>query len=102
MSSAQRTALLPQVPAIAEAAVPGFEYSFWNGLWAPGATPAPLLEKVAADVARAVASPDLAERLAKLGAEPMRLSRAEFARFVRAEIEDSARIARAAGMTPAN
>jgi tripartite-type tricarboxylate transporter receptor subunit TctC len=98
VSSAQRTALLPQVPPIAEAGVPGFEYTFWNGLWAPAGTPAPVLDQIAADVARAVAAPDLAERLAKLGAEPMRMTRAEFARFVRTEIEDSARIARAAGL----
>jgi len=98
VSSARRTALLPQVPTIADAGVPGFEYSFWNGLWAPAATPPAVLDRIAADVARAIAAPDLAERLAKLGAEPMHLSREEFARFVRAEIEDAARITRAAGI----
>jgi tripartite-type tricarboxylate transporter receptor subunit TctC len=100
VSSARRTALLPQVPTIAEAGVPGFEYSFWNGLWAPAATPPAVLDRIAADVARAIAAPELAERLAKLGAEPMHLSREEFARFVQAEIEDAARITRAAGMKP--
>jgi len=82
VSSRSRTALLPQVPTIAESGVPGFEYSFWNGLWAPAGAPATVLDKISADVQRAMATPDLAERLAKLGAEPMYMSRDEFSAFV--------------------
>ena len=99
VSSAQRSALLPRVPTIAEAGVPGFEFSFWNGLWAPAGTPAGIVDKIAQDVARVLATPELRERLAKLGAEPMSMTPAEFARFVRSEIDDSARIGRAAGIT---
>jgi tripartite-type tricarboxylate transporter receptor subunit TctC len=98
VSSAQRSALLPDVPTIAEAGVPGFEFSFWNGLWAPAGTPPQIVERIARDVARAVAQPDVRERFANLGAEAMDMTPAQFSRFVQNEIEDAARIGRAAGI----
>lgn len=98
VSSAQRSALLPDVPTIAEAGVPGFEFSFWNGLWAPAGTPPLVVERIARDVARAVAQPDVRERFANLGAEAMDMAPAQFSRFVRSEIEDAARIGKAAGI----
>ena len=97
VSSAQRSTLLPDVPTIAES-VPGFEFSFWNGLWAPAGTPSPVVERIARDVARAAAQPDMRERLANLGAEWMEMTPAEFSRFVENEIEDAARIGKAAGI----
>ncbi len=98
VSSAQRSALLPDVPTIAEAGVPGFEFSFWNGLWAPAGTPPQVVERIARDVARAVAQPDVRERFANLGAEAMDMTPAQFSRFVQSEIEDASRIAKAAGI----
>jgi tripartite-type tricarboxylate transporter receptor subunit TctC len=98
VSSAQRSALLPEVPTIAEAGVPGFEFSFWNGLWAPAGTPSGVIERIAADVRRALAEPDMRARFANLGAEPMDMTPAQFSRFVQSEIEDSARIGKAAGI----
>jgi tripartite-type tricarboxylate transporter receptor subunit TctC len=98
VSSAQRSSLLPDTPTIAETVMPGFEYTFWNGLWAPAGTPAAVVGKIARDLGRVVALPDVRERLAGLGAEPMSMTPAEFSRFVKSEIEDSARIARAAGI----
>jgi tripartite-type tricarboxylate transporter receptor subunit TctC len=98
VSSARRSTLLPETPTIAEAGMPGFEYTFWNGLWAPAGTPAPVVEKIGRDVAQVVAAPDVRERFAGLGAEPMAMTPAQFARFVRSEIEDAARVARAAGI----
>ena len=98
VSTAQRSALLPDVPTIAEAGVAGFEFSFWNGLWAPAGTPPQIVERIAADVRRALALPDMRERLTLLGAEPMSMSPEEFSRFVQSEIEDAARIGKAAGI----
>ena len=98
VSSAQRSTLLPEVPTIAEAGVPGFEFSFWNGLWAPAGTPPQVIERIAADVRRTLGEPDMRERLKLLGAEPMSMSPEEFSRFVRSEIEDAARIGKAAGI----
>ncbi len=98
VSSAQRSSLLPEVPTISEAGVKGFEDSIWYGLWAPAGTPAGVAEKIARDVARALEAPDVRERLTKFGAEPMRMTPAEFARFVKREIDDAARIVKAAGI----
>lgn len=101
VTSARRSGDLPEVPAIAEAGLPGFDYSLWWGLWAPAGTPADLVDKLSKDVARALAAPDLRARLAKLGAEPMApMTPVEFARFVRNEIDDSTRIVKAAGIKP--
>ena len=71
VSSSKRAALLPDVPTIAESGVPGFEYNLWVGLWGPPGMPADLAEKINRDVQTALKSPDLRERLLKLGAEPM-------------------------------
>jgi tripartite-type tricarboxylate transporter receptor subunit TctC len=98
VSSAQRSALLPDVPTIAESGVPGFEFTFWSGLWAPAGTPPPLVERIGRDVIRAIAQPDVRERFANLGAEPVELTPAQFARFVRSETEDVARIGKSAGI----
>ena len=98
VSSARRSALLPETPTIAETGMPGFEYTFWNGLWAPAGMPRELVQKVNADIGRVVQMPDVRERFAGLGAEPMAMTPEEFARFVKSEIDDAARIARAAGI----
>jgi tripartite-type tricarboxylate transporter receptor subunit TctC len=98
VSSAQRTSLLPEVPTVAETALPGFEYTFWNGLWAPAGTPSPVAEKIARDLAQVMASPDVRERFARLGAEPAAMTPAEFSKFVRAEIDNAERVARISGI----
>jgi tripartite-type tricarboxylate transporter receptor subunit TctC len=98
VSSRTRSALLPNAPPIAEAGIPGFEFTFWNGLWAPAGTPAPVVERINRDLMRVMDMPEVLERFARLGAEPMRMTTAEFARFVKGEIDDSARIAQAAGI----
>jgi len=100
VSSAKRSALLPEVPTIAESGVPGFDYTLWIGLWGPPGMPADLVEKINKDVNRALASPDLAERLTNLGTLPMNMSSAEFTRFVGGEVEDTARVLKAAGIKP--
>jgi tripartite-type tricarboxylate transporter receptor subunit TctC len=100
VSSAQRSELLPTVPTIAESGVPKFDYTLWIGLWGPPGMPAALADKINKDVNRALASPDLADRLLKLGTLPMSMSTAEFTQFVRAEVDDTARILKAAGIKP--
>ena len=98
VSSGQRTSLLPEVPTVAEAGLPGFQYTFWSGLWAPAGTPAPIAEKIARDLAQVMASGDVRERFARLGAEPAAMTPVQFAKFVRAEIENAERIARISGI----
>ena len=98
VSSTQRSAVLPDVPTVAESGVPGFEFTFWNGLWAPAGTPAPIVEKIARDLGQVVAMPDVRARLDRLGADPMAMTPAEFARFVRAETEAAEKIVRVSGI----
>jgi tripartite-type tricarboxylate transporter receptor subunit TctC len=100
VSGAQRSSLLPNVPTVAEQGVPGFDYTLWVGLWGPAAMPADLVNKINADVNKALASPDLAERLNKLGTAPMKMTSAEFAQFVRKELDDTAKVIKAAGIQP--
>ena len=100
VTSRERSAALPDVPALAEAGVVGFENSLWFGLWAPSRTPGDIVDKLATDVARAVAAPDLREQFRTLVAEPLSMKPEEFARFVRSEIETAARLAKMAGIKP--
>jgi tripartite-type tricarboxylate transporter receptor subunit TctC len=98
VSSGQRSKLLPEVPTVAESGLPGFEYTFWNGLWAPAGTPAPIAEKISRDLAHVMESADVRERFARLGAENVTMNPAAFSRFVRDEIDNAERIARIAGI----
>ena len=98
VSSGQRTSLLPKVPTVAESGVPNFEYTFWNGLWAPAGTPAPIAEKIAHDLAQVTASADVRERFARLGVENVTMNPGAFARFVRDEIDNAERVARISGI----
>ncbi len=100
VSSAQRSPLLPNVPTIAESGVPGFDYTLWVGLWGPAAMPAELVTKINADVRKALASPDLKDRLTKLGTLPMDMSPQDFTAFVRREVDDTAKVLKAAGIKP--
>jgi tripartite-type tricarboxylate transporter receptor subunit TctC len=100
VSTKKRSSLLLEVSTIAEAGVPGFDYPIWYGVWTPVGTPAGVVEKLSKDIARALASSDLHEWLAKHGADPMRMSQPEFARFVLSESETAARVIEAAGIGP--
>jgi tripartite-type tricarboxylate transporter receptor subunit TctC len=94
------SSLLPDVPTIAEAGVTGFEYPIWYGVWVPAGTPAEVVDKLAKDIARALAAPDVRDRLAKHGADPISMTQPEFARFVVSESENAARIVKAVGIRP--
>lgn len=100
VTSEKRAAMLPQVPTMAEAGVRGMESSAWFGMWAPAGVPAGVVEKIAKDVERAVASPEVTEKLAKMGAEPMRMTPSQFAGFVRAETETSRNFVKELGIKP--
>jgi len=100
VSSAQRSSILPEVPTLGEAGVSGFDFTIWYGIWAPVGTPARVVNKLAKSVARAVAEPDVRERLAKNGADPMSMTQTEFVHFVATEHESAARVIRAAGIKP--
>jgi len=100
ISSAQRSPLLPNLPTVAEQGYAGFDYTLWVGLWGPAKMPADIAAKINKDVNAALASPDLRERLTKLGTVPGNLTIPQFTDFVRKEIEDTAKILAAAGIKP--
>lgn len=100
VSSAKRLSAMPNVPAVAEAGLPGYDSALWYGLWAPAGTPKAVIEKISKDVQRALATPEVRDQLAKLSAEAMIMTPGEFARFVQAEAKDVAQIVNAAGIKP--
>lgn len=100
VTSAQRSSVVPEVPTMAEVGLSGFVHSTWWGIWAPAGIPSGVVNKLAKDVARALAAPNLLDRFSKLGFEPMSMPSEEFARFVRSEMESAASIVKAAGITP--
>jgi tripartite-type tricarboxylate transporter receptor subunit TctC len=98
--SPQRTALLPKVPTIDEAGLPGLDFMLWYGLWGPKGLAVETVGRVNAAVQAASKEPTLVERLVALGAEPVTEDTASFARFIDAEVQRAARIAQEAGIRP--
>ena len=92
VTSAKRSAAAPDLPTIAESGYPGFFADAWSGLFAPKHTPKPIVDKLAAEVQRILDLPDVRERLASLGAEPVGSTPAEFAGHVRREIDKWSRV----------
>ena len=98
VGTAKRSDVLPQVPTTAEAGVPGSEYLFWVGLFAPAKTPWPIIDRLHDEVAKIMSSADMKERLDKLGAEPFLMAPAAFDKFIVDETAKSQQIVRAAGI----
>jgi tripartite-type tricarboxylate transporter receptor subunit TctC len=82
----ERSPLLPDVLTVAESGVPGYEYYVWFGLWAPKKTPQPIIEKLYAQVKKALADPAVKERIAADAGVPMDMPLADIEPFVKAEI----------------
>src|SRR5665213_2416173 len=97
VSSARRSALLPDVPTIAEAGVPGYETTAWWGIFAPAHTPPAIVERLHAEIDKVVRSDFYHRQLAPLGAEPVSGSAAAFASFVKAETTKWGKVVKASG-----
>ena len=82
----RRSSVLPDVPTVAEASVPGYEATIWLGIMAPASTPQPIAERLNAAINNAIKRPDVAELWAKQGAVPMSMTPAEFDKFLRGDI----------------
>jgi tripartite-type tricarboxylate transporter receptor subunit TctC len=98
VGTARRSSVLPDLPTTTEAGVPGSAYLFWVGLFAPAKTPRAIIERLDDEVAKVLGQPDVKERLAKLGAEPLAMPPYEFDRFVVAETAKAHEIVRTAGI----
>jgi tripartite-type tricarboxylate transporter receptor subunit TctC len=87
VTTVQRSALLPQLPTLAESGFPTFVMPGWGGLMAPAGTPKPIVDKINADVARALQDPDVAKKLLAVGMEPPPpMAAAAFGAFIRDDI----------------
>jgi tripartite-type tricarboxylate transporter receptor subunit TctC len=100
VSTGKRSPLLPDLATTAQAGVKGADFGLWFGVWGPAGMPAELVNKINADVRRALADPGVKEKLANTGNVALDMSPQDFARFVRSEIDDYQRVVRAAGIKP--
>src|SRR5438876_11305055 len=98
VASRTRTAAAPELPTMAEAGLPGFEVTSWYGLVAPAGTPGPIVDRLHAEIAKALATAEVREKIAALGAEPIANTPAEFATLQRTEAARWAKLAREAGI----
>jgi tripartite-type tricarboxylate transporter receptor subunit TctC len=99
-TGAKRAGVLPDLPTVAEAGVPGYESSQWYGVLAPARTSREIVTKLHAEIARILQAPDMKERLAADGTEPVGNTPEEFARYIREELVKWAKVAKAAGIKP--
>jgi tripartite-type tricarboxylate transporter receptor subunit TctC len=100
VTTARRAPSLADVPAMRDAggaALAGFDVSTWFGLFAPAGTPAPVLARLNAEFTRALGTPEMRERLARMGAEPAPMSAEQFGAFVRSELAKYERVVKFSG-----
>jgi tripartite-type tricarboxylate transporter receptor subunit TctC len=93
-----RSTLLPDVPTVAEAGVPGYEATIWLGIMAPAGTPQPIVAKLNAEINKILTQPEVKEAWGKQGAVPIVMSPSEFDAYVRGDIEKWAKVIQTAGI----
>ena len=98
VTTTARSPSLPEVPTVAESAIPGFEWDQWYGLFAPAKTPRAIVNQLSKEMARVLALPDIRERLAFRGSVPKPSTPEQFDKFVRAEVEKVTKAIRAGGI----
>jgi tripartite-type tricarboxylate transporter receptor subunit TctC len=99
VSTSKRSPILPDLPTLDEEGIKGYEHSLWNGIFAPAGTPPAIVTKLSVDFGEVLRRPDIIERLAALGIEPLGSSPEEFNRFFRAELEKWAIVIKTTGIT---
>ena len=98
VGSTRRSLALPDLPTTLEAGVPDSDYNFWVGMFAPSKTPRETVQKLYQEAAKALHSPDVREKLGRLGAEPMEYTPEAFNAYLRREIAANAALVKAAGI----
>jgi len=98
VTGSKRSANVPELPTIAESGLPGYEVYEWNGLFAPAGTPAAVINRLQTEIARIVHLPDVSEKLAALGAEPVANTPQEAAVFLKSEIAKWATVVKQANI----
>ena len=97
VTTAQRSSLVPELPTMAEAGLPGFDISTWYGFFAPAGTPPAVIAKWNADVTKILTTPDVRAKIMADGAEPAPDTPEQFAQFIQRENVKYARIIKASG-----
>jgi tripartite-type tricarboxylate transporter receptor subunit TctC len=97
-ASPKRTALMPDLPTTVELGYPKSDYNFWVGALVSSKTPRPIVERLNREFDAAVQSPDVRERLVKLGADPLTMSLADFEAMIQRELVENAELIKAAGI----
>ncbi len=97
VTTPQRSSIVPELPTMTEAGLPGYELTNWYGLWAPKGTPAAVVDKLTADLAVSFKTPEIVRQLRDIGAEPVISSPKDFAAFCVSEKNKWSAIAKASG-----
>jgi len=100
VGSPKRSSTLPEVPTTAEAGVPGSEFNFWIGMMVPAKTPREIVNRLHDEVVKALGTPEVKERFAKLGADAWTLKPEQFDAYIKDEIASNASVVKAAGLKP--
>jgi tripartite-type tricarboxylate transporter receptor subunit TctC len=102
VNSAKRSALLPDVPTVSEDAIPGFEASGWQGYFVPAKTPREIIAVIQRETAKALAAPDMQERLKAMGNEPVGSTPEDFEARFKADVARFATVVKEAGIPAQN
>jgi len=97
VTSAERTTQFPDIPTLAEAGVPGYEFTAWIGSFVPSATPRPVVEKLNAEIKKALEHPDVAKNLSSQTLDPMYMTLEEFAARLKTDSEKYERLIKISG-----
>jgi tripartite-type tricarboxylate transporter receptor subunit TctC len=100
VSTAQRAALLPDVPTLSEGGLPNAAYVFWNGLFVPAKTPRDIVERLYQETRGALQTPAVRDRLAKVGQDPLPMTTEEFEKFVREDVLSTSALMKRLGVEP--
>ena len=100
VTSRERSPLLPEIPTLNEAALPGYVFEGWTGMFAPASTPSDLIDRMNAELARTLAVPEIKQRLIELGYVPAADTPQQFAGVVSDDISKIRKIVEQAGITP--
>jgi tripartite-type tricarboxylate transporter receptor subunit TctC len=98
VTSAKRSGVMPELPTIAESGLPGYDFSTWYGFLVTARTPAPIVNKLNAEIAKVLNQPDVRERMAKEGTEPLSSTPAQFATYLDAQITQWQKVVKSSGM----
>ena len=100
VSTAKRSALVPDLPTVAEAGLPGYEANNWNGFFVPAKTPRPIINRLNKEIAAALNAPDIKEFLFKQGLDAAPNTPEQFAAYMKSEMAKWAKVIKAAGIKP--